>query len=143
MMLLGSQSYRADNLAESSVIINTAFHSTRSWRMIRTTYYHRRSPNISESGTVGTGGTQRTEFQYDQIYQIVFRKPAMPKIALIVGNLGNSKAEAVKSIRTYLGLEVSKIFELAGSRQPLLVRKLFDRSEPKFTSSLQVVLADL
>jgi hypothetical protein len=67
----------------------------------------------------------------------------MPKIALIVGNLGDSKAEAVKSIRTYLGLEVSKILELAGSRQPLLVRKLFDRSEPKFTSSLQVVLADL
>ncbi|MCY2978064.1 MAG: hypothetical protein NTU79_05285 [Planctomycetota bacterium] len=67
----------------------------------------------------------------------------MSKVAMIVGDLGDSKTEAVKSIRTYLGLEVGKILEVAGSGRPLIVRKLFDRSEPKFTSALHVVLSDL
>ena len=67
----------------------------------------------------------------------------MSKAALIVGNLGDSKAEVVKTVRTYLGLEVGKILELAGSGRPLIVRKLFDRAEPKFASGLQVVLSDL
>ena len=67
----------------------------------------------------------------------------MSKAALIVGSLGDSKADVVKTIRTYLGLEVAKILELAGSGRPLIVGKLFDRAEPKFASGLQVVLSGL
>jgi hypothetical protein len=67
----------------------------------------------------------------------------MSKAALIVGNLGDSKADVVKTVRIHLGLEVGKILELAGSGRPLIVRKLFDRAEPKFASQLQVVLSDL
>lgn len=67
----------------------------------------------------------------------------MSKVALIVGTLGDSKADVVKTVRTYLGLEVGKILELAGSGRPLIVRKIFDRAEPKFASGLQIVLSDL
>ncbi|MBN8604871.1 MAG: hypothetical protein J0M26_27970 [Planctomycetes bacterium] len=67
----------------------------------------------------------------------------MSKAALILGNLGDSKSDVVKTARSNLGLEVGKILELAGSGRPLVVRKLFDRAEPKFASGLQVVLADL
>jgi hypothetical protein len=67
----------------------------------------------------------------------------MSKVALKVGNLGESKAEVVKLIRKYLELEVGKILELAGSGLPLIERKLFDRAEPKFASALQAVLSDL
>jgi hypothetical protein len=67
----------------------------------------------------------------------------MSKVALIVGTLGESKVDVVKLLRSYLGLELWRIMELAGSGRPMIERELFDRADPKFTSSLQVVLSQL
>lgn len=67
----------------------------------------------------------------------------MSKAALIVGNLGDSKVKVVSTIRAHLGIEAVKILELSGSGHPLIVKKLFDRADAKFTSGLLVVLSDL
>ena len=67
----------------------------------------------------------------------------MSKVALIVGTLGESKVEVVKLLRSYLRLELWRIVELAGSGRPMIERKLFDRADPTFASSLQVVLSQL
>ena len=67
----------------------------------------------------------------------------MPRVALIVGELGARKAEIVNVLRKKLGLELGKITSLVGSGAPLLVRTLFDRAEPSFAVDLLSVLAEL
>lgn len=67
----------------------------------------------------------------------------MSKIALVLNGFGSDEADVAKILRAGLGLEMSKITQLAGSGKPLIVKKLFDRSEPTFAELLQPVLEQL
>lgn len=67
----------------------------------------------------------------------------MSQIALVLSQFAGNRIAAIKILREGLGLAIQRIIDAAGSGQPVLVRRLFDRSDPNFAEQLLPVLEQL
>ena len=91
-----------------------------------------------------TGEMPPMAFQLGPTYQIRFRGSInMSKVVFILEKIEENKTEVIKILRAGLGIEIGRITKLAGSGKPLVVKTLFDRSEPTFAEKLHNVFNQL
>ena len=67
----------------------------------------------------------------------------MPKIAILIDDLGPQRAVAIATLRTVIDLPLREISVSVGSNKPLIERALYDRKYPEFAAHMLRLLREL